>query len=288
MRKTDFFTPGIVKEALELLDNYKEDAVIVNGGTDIVEKIKEGKIEPKAIIYIQNIEELKEIREEAGYVMIGGAVPYNKILESPVCQRFQGLMEAISEIGSPAIRNVATLAGNIGTAASSADGSVMLLALDAEVLLVSQQGERIINMKDIFVGRGQTILFKNELIQEIRIPIKPGNISSAYNRMARRKAQDIGKILVGVALGLENNLCKDISIALGALNTNPVRAFSWEAIFKGQEIEQSLRKVKGKIPQEAKLRESRFREYKEQVTDVYMERAIRKACERAAGGDIHG
>jgi len=280
--KTDFLKPATLTEALSLLAQYGDRAVVVNGGTDIVAKITKGDVEPEAIIYIAEIPELKSIQERDDYLSIGGAVTYKEIIESPLCNKLSGLIQAVSEVGSPPIRNVATPAGNIANGAPAADCNVMLLALDADVVLASKDGERISKLPDILVAPFQTTIAKNELIKEIRIALPHSDTSSAYVKLTRRKAQDISRVSVGVFLSIAQGVCREIRIALGAVNKVPVRAYSLEKMLVGKEMEPGLQEIQGVFPAEASPRKS----YKKLVTGPIIERAIRKAwTTMALGGE---
>jgi CO/xanthine dehydrogenase FAD-binding subunit len=280
--KTDFFKPATLTEALSILAQYGDKAAVVNGGTDIVAKITKGDVEPEAIVYIAEIPELKSIEERDEYLSIGGAVTYREIMESTLCQKLSGLIQAVAEVGSPPIRNVATPAGNIANGAPAADCNVILLALDADVVLASKDGERISKLPDILVAPFQTTIAKNELIKEIRIALPHADNSSAYVKLTRRKAQDISRVSVGVFLSIAQGVCREIRIALGAVNKVPVRAYSLEKMLVGKEMEPGLQEIRGVFPAEASPRKS----YKKLVTGPVIERASRKAwTTMALGGE---
>lgn len=283
MSKGEFFSPKTLREALELLDAYREKAVIVNGGTDIVEKIASKTIDPDAIIYIQDIPELKTITEDDRFVCIGGAATYDDILSSPLCRQFAGLQQAVAEIGSPAIRVVGTPAGNIGTAVPAADCNVPLVALNGEIVLASKGGERIVPAKDMFIGYCKTQLEGHELIKEIRIPKLGAHTGSAFVRLTKRKGQDISQVAAAVCLTLDGEVCQTISIGLGAVSSTTIKAYSLETIMSGKKIAAGLADIQGVFPSEAKLRSARNKLYKQEVLPVVVERAVRKACEDAAG-----
>ena len=188
-------------------------------------RIANGTIDPAAIIYIQGITELKGIEKADGFVRIGGAVTYKEVLDSPLCSQFSALKQAVLEVGYPPIRVVGTPAGNIGTAVPAADCNVALMALDAEVVVASKQGERVIKLADLVVGYRKTTLAANELIKEIRIPVVAGvNTASAFVKLAKRKAQDIAKVSAAVRLTVEGDVCRNIVVAMGAVNKITVRA----------------------------------------------------------------
>lgn len=279
--KTEFFKPVDVNAATELLEKYKEKAVIVNGGSDIVEKIASRKVNPVAIIYVAGIQEMMQITEREGNIVIGGAVTYVQMLNSPVIQKIKGMVEAVRQLGSPGIRQVATPAGNIGTGAPSADCTTMLIGLGALVVLVSKSTERTVPIENFFLDTYKTVRQPNELIKEIYFPTPMAGDGSGYIRLARRKAQDIAKVLVSASLNVEEGVCKRAIIGLGALNATAVRGNSVEEGIKGKTRDEAIKYIQENFPKEAGLRPSRFTHYKELVTCVAVERAVAMAWDHA-------
>ncbi len=269
-----FYSPKTVAEVVDLLGKYKEGAVIVNGGTDIVERLSSGGVSPGAIIYIRNVKELDYVREEGGHVAIGGIASYKTVQQSPACRRFTGLQEAVAEVGSPPIRNVATPAGNIGTAASGADCNVALMALGAFAVLASTRGERVTSLEEMLTSSDKA-LRPDELIREIRVP--HGAAGSAFVKLAKRKAQDISQVCTCVAVEVRNGICESATVALGAVASRAVRAKSMEALIAGKSLDAALAALKGVIPAEASLRSPRNKPYKEAVISVIVARALKKA-----------
>lgn len=274
---TDFVKPASLQEALGILNVFKEKAVIVNGGSDIVISLSQKKIAPSVIVYIGNLQELRYIREEKGVISLGGNVTYREIDHDSICQNVAGLMNAITHLGSPGVRAVATPAGNIGTAAPAADCATMLMALGADVVLVNSKRERTVPLREFYLGRNSTVKQADEIIREIRFPaIKRGD-GTGYGKAARRKAQDIGKVLVGVRVHLEKSIVTEAAISLGALNAEIVRAASLEKAIKGMNTDTACQYLKENFPAEAGLRDSYFKEYKESVTTAIIEQAFCRA-----------
>lgn len=283
---TDFFRPNNLHEALEILKEYGEKAAIVNGGSDIVISLSQKKITPSIIVYIGNLPELRYIREEKDVVSLGGNVTYREMSHDPICQNIAGLMNAIANLGSPGVRAVATPAGNIGTAAPAADCATMLMVLGADVVLTNSKRERTVSLEDFYLGRNCTVKQADEIIYEIRFPaIRPGE-GTGYCKAARRKAQDIGKILVGVRVHLEENIVRNAAISLGALNANIVRAASLEEGIRGMTKEAAYQYLRENFPLEAALRESYFKEYKESVTKSIVAQTFSRALADAEKGRI--
>lgn len=283
----EFYKPNNLLEALELLEKYDDKAAVVNGGSDIIIDISKKKISPEAIIYINDLPEIKSINESEDSVVIGGAVTYDQMQNNAVCSQYAGLMKAISSLGSPAVRSVATPAGNIGTAAPAADCATMLLALKSIITVKSVNGERMVPLKDFYLGRNRTVLKKNELITAIIFPGLRAGDGTGYCKVARRKAQDIGKVLVGTYVNIEGDILKDVAISLGALNASIVRANSLEDAIRGKRIDEAKQYLEETFPQEAGLRDSYFRKYKESVTRAVIlksfSRAVEDAMERRQG-----
>lgn len=275
--ETKFYKPLNLDNGIKLLNKYKDKAVIVNGGSDIVIDISNKKIRPEVIMYVEGIKELQGIKEQGGQIVIGGAVTYLQIQQSPICKTIKGLMESISNLGSPQIRSIATVAGNIGTAAPAADCNTMLMALRAKVVLISTRGERTVPIEKCFLERNKTVIESDEIIKEIYFDSLAKNNGTGYYRVARRKSQDIGKVLAGVSLRVKNGVCTDATIALGALNATVVRGKSLEEALIGKNKQQALEYIRNNFPIEAGLRTSYFKHYKELVTSFVIERAIEMA-----------
>lgn len=264
--ETMYFHPDTLEEAAALLEEH-EGAVLVNGGSDIILSISAGKVNPTGIIDIRDIKSMNTITDDGQYVHIGGSVTFRQIQDSPVCSRIGGLVRAAGCVGSPAIRLVATPAGNIATAAPSADCATMLLALDTELVLVSVQGERIVRQKDVYLGAYKTAIRRNEIIKEMRFPSPRSNEGSGYSRLSRRKSQDIAKVIAGAVIAVDKEgRCQFASISLGALNATAVLAPSIGERLKGLGRDEAVRLALEVFPREAGLRESYFKRYKEETT----------------------
>lgn len=255
----DFYRPDTLEQALSLLERHGDRAVIVNGGSDIVIEISQKRIHPDAIVSIGGIAELKTIEERDGFLCIGGSVTYREILNSSLCKPYKGLIQAVSCIGSPAIRAVGTPAGNIVTGAPAADCATMLAALGA-----------------------QPVWVQDRILTEIRIPALKSGEGTGYFRVSRRKAQDIGKVLVGSRVRLEGGVIAEAAISLGAVNAKIARAESLEKVLPGKTPAEALGYLKRTFPEEAGLRESYFKEYKQQVVPAVVAKSFGLALEDAA------
>ncbi len=277
----EFYRPLTIEEAVGLLDRLKENALIVNGGTDTIPALTEGKSRPEAVVYIGDIPELKTIRCEDGLVRLGGAVTYASMEKDVRTASIRGLSDSLRRLGSPPIRAAATAAGNIGRGATAADCSTMLTALCAEVVLKSAGGERTMPLPEVFTGPFQTAIRPQELITEIRFPALKAGEGTAYVKYSRRQAQDIGKILTGVRLRVENGICTESSISLGAVNRTIVRSRDTEKRILGRSLKDAQESIRSSRPAEAVLRDSYFRHYKELAVSEAVCEAVTAAWEDA-------
>jgi len=279
-----FYKPTSIAEVLCVLAEFEARVVIVNGGTDIVERLSTGRVypQPEAVMYIRNVKELDYIREEGGHVCVGGIATYKNMLESPLCQPFTGLMQAVAEIGSPPIRAIATPAGNLGTAASGADCNAVLMALNASVVLASKKEERVLSYEEVFASSSKSALRRDELIREIRIPVNQ-TAASAFIKLAKRKAQDIAQVSACVCLEAEGGICKKATVVLGAVAPKTIRAKSMEDLILNKHIDAAASSLKGFVPTEASLRSPRNKAYKESVIGVIAGRALKMAYAEITG-----
>ena len=281
--ETMFYHPRSLQEAAALLDEL-DDAVIVNGGSDIILEISAQKIQPAAIVFVRDIEGMDCIYDDGEYVHIGGSVTYRQMLRSPACCGMEGLIAAAGSVGSPAIRAVATPAGNILTAAPSADCATMLLALNAELNLVSAHGERWVPQREVYLGAYQTVIEKNEILRELRFPSMAAGMGTGYCRLSRRKAQDIAKIISGAVVQLDREgRCVKASVSLGAVNATAVLARSVEEGIVGLRSDEAAEYIMRNYPREAGLRESYFKQYKESTVCHVVAQAVSGAYAEAKG-----
>lgn len=284
--ETLYFKPNTLEEALALLNQYKTDMLVVNGGTDAVLSIVEKKVSPAAILQVSELPGFHEITAVENKVRIGGGVTYNEMLASPLLAGYKGLREAILRLASPAIRALGTPAGNICTAAPAADGAAMLYALEAEVCLESMEGCRNVPLRDFYVTTSSysTVRKPEELLTAIEIPALKEGDGTGYCRLSRRKAQDIGKVLTGAYLTITDGRVSHASISLGALNATLVHAAELEKALIGKTGEEAVSYARATYPVEAKLHRSYFTAYKRDVICPAVSRAVEMAVISAEGG----
>jgi len=281
----DYKTPNTIEEAIELLWEAGGRAKIIAGGTDLVIGLRNGDQKPQCLIDITKIDELRRMDERDGTVSIGAAVTHSEIASSSLLKKHGGaLSDAAAEIGSPQIRNLGTIGGNIINASPAADTIPPLMVLNATGSVVSKEGEREVPLSELFKGPYESNLKPYELLAQITFQKLPPDMRSGFIRLARREAMAIARMSVAIVLKMENRKrrIEDIRIAVGSVTPTPQRMPEAEVFLKGKSPdEEVLQKASLKIS-EAMIRQSGIRpstSYKKPVVEALFMRAIRKALE---------
>lgn len=238
MENVGYFAPTEVGEALKLLAEQGDKATVLAGGTDLVPAINYYSLWPDNLIYIGGLG-LDYITEEGGKLLIGGGATWTQIMDDAlVAEKAPVLAEAAKQGGSVATRNAGTVGGNLANASPAADLTIILLALEAEVLLKSASGERVVALKDFFTGPGKSVMNPDELLIEVQVPLPVG--SAAFQKLGRRKAMTLSVVNTGVKLSMEGKLCQSACISLGAMAPTPLRCTEAEELIKGKELDAEL------------------------------------------------
>ncbi|MGA2464722.1 MAG: xanthine dehydrogenase family protein subunit M [Thermodesulfobacteriota bacterium] len=309
MKKFDYFRPKTFEEALTLLAQYGEKAKLIAGGTDIIVMIKQKTMAPDVLISLQGIPGLDQIKFN-GSLSIGPMVTHRAIEKFEVIRKnFSALTDAADFLGSIQIRNVATIGGNICTAAPSADTATPLLVLGTQVRIKSLKEERTIPIEEFFKGPGKTVLKPGELVKELIIPKPLPNTGSAYYKLQRRLALDLPILGVSVLISLDKNkvtcsdmlctaspissvlhkmeedqiVCKEVRIALGVAAPTPLRSVKAEALLRGKKLsDELLEEVAATAAKEAQPRDSIRGEawYRRDMIKVLVKRMAMKSIEK--------
>lgn len=262
MKPFTFLSPTTAEEAISLFAKHSETAKFMAGGTDVIVKVKEGWMEPDYLISLNKITDLNELykNEATRELSIGATVTHATLENSLMIQNeYPIIYDAVSNIGSLQVRNVGTIGGNLINAVPSADGAIPLIALDGTALLHGPDGERSVEVKDLFIEPYKTILKPGEILKKVTIPPQEPNTGSAYIKFGRRAAMELPLIGIGVLLTLEDDLetCKKARIVLGVAAPTPMRAFDAEKSITGKKITEDLLTAAGAIAaDESKVRDS--------------------------------
>ena len=278
-----YLAPRTVEEAIELLSKYGEEAKVLAGGTDLLVRMKQGVLRPKYLISINRIKELSYIEDRGDHVAIGAATKLQDIVESPViAAKAPVLAEAVNEMASWQVRNVATIGGNLCNASPAADTAPPLLVFEAEVVIAGPNGRRVVPITQFFTGPGKTVMARNELLIEVRAPKPVKPTGSAFIKIAR-VAMDLAKVNIAVALRMNGNVVEDVKVALGSVAPTPMRAYRTEEFLKGKELTEDVMWEAAKIVRTEVKPITDIRstaEYRREVSGVILVDALKKAMER--------
>ncbi len=227
--------PKTYLETLELLSSG--DYRLLAGGTDLmIQRRSWSNMLPKfrkSTLLIFNLQEMKYMFEEDDFLHIGAGTSLEDIKDNDLTPEL--LVEAINIMASPAIRNMATLGGNIGNASPAGDSLPVLYVLNALIVLESIEAIREVPISDFIVGPGRKSIKSNEIIKEIRIPIKQFT-QTKFEKVGGRKADAISKISFAGAVEINNNIIQDFRVSFGAVGPTVVRKKSLENEIIGQTL----------------------------------------------------
>ena len=251
LRPFEYREPQTVGEAVRMLSEYDAQARVLAGGTDLIVSMKKRQISPRYIVYIKDIPDLNYVHysQETG-LTIGALATHRSIADSSIIKdRYNLLATACSKVGTPQVRNMGTIGGNICKAGPSQDTPPVLLVLDARLKLVSLGGERVVPIDTFFLAPFETVLQQGELLTEIQIPNPPPVSAGCYKWATKTVAVD--ETLVGVAvlmtLDSADGVCTDIKIALGSVAPTPMRARQAEEVLRGKRIDDRLIKQAAQV-----------------------------------------
>jgi len=309
MRKFDYLKPKTLSEAFDLLKQHGRKAMLIAGGTDVIVMAKQKKVSPDVLISLREIPELDHIQYN-GNLSLGALVTHRDIEKSELIrEQFSALTDAADVLGSIQIRNVATIGGNVCTAAPSADMAAPLLVLGAQLKVQSAKSERTIPIDQFFTGPGKTVLAHGEILTGIEIPKLLPNTGSAYWKHQRRQALDLPILGVAVLLSLDKGtftchdllcttspisavlhsleteelVCEEIRIALGVAAPTPIRTKRAEDLLRGKKIsDELLEQVALAAADESRPRDSLRGEawYRSDMIKVSVKRMTMRCIER--------
>ena len=288
MNKFEYLVPRSLDEAVSMYDAHGDQAAYIAGGTDIVVKMKEYKISPGYLISLKRVLVPEEPRRdrETGELTLAASVTHRMLENSALVKsEYPILHDAVCNIGSVQVRNVATIGGNLVNAVPSADGAIPLIALDARVNIYGAKGKRSLELVHFFTGPGQTVLEKGEILTAIVIPRQLPRTGSAYLKFGRRKAMELPMLGVGVLLSLDekSNHCTRARVCLGVAAPTPFRALGAEKFLVGKQIDAAVLQEAGAIAaEESQVRDSirGVAWYRREMVAVLVRRMGLKCIER--------
>jgi len=231
----EYLRPTTVSEALNALTMGPGPACLIAGGTDLMLDLQQGRHTPvHTLVDLTFIPEMTALEIRGGRLFIGAAKPVSKVVEAELAQiHARALVESAGMIAGPQVRNAATLGGNAAHALPAAEGTISLVALDAQVEIASLQGRRRIPIQELFTGPGKSILTGQELLVGFYLPLRAPHQASAFQRIMRAQGTALPILNLAVWLEREADTIKNIRIAVGPGGPTPWRARATEAALSG-------------------------------------------------------
>ncbi|AMN46160.1 1-testosterone hydratease/dehydrogenase (AtcB) [Steroidobacter denitrificans] len=232
----DYLTPSTLGEAvalLERLENEGKDTKILAGGQSLMPMLAMRVARPEILIDLKDIAELRGLREEKGWIVIGAMTSKREAEDSDLIRTRQPLFHAATQlVAHLTIRNRGSVGGSFAHGDPASEYPAVALVLDMEMKAVGPTGERIIPAADFFVTYMTTSLESNEILTEVRMPIMPAGTGWAIQEFARRRG-DLALAGVAVTLRLQNGVCQDTRMAAFGVNPATVRLSAGEAALNG-------------------------------------------------------
>ncbi|MDO5563700.1 MAG: xanthine dehydrogenase family protein subunit M [Eubacteriales bacterium] len=276
MKEFEYLAPTTIKEVVDLLLKYKNKACILNGGTDVVIRLRERLISPEYIIDIKHIKELKginlNIKEK--YLFIGALSTMNEISANEYVKKYYPYYaEACHSVGSNQVRNRATSVGNIVNASPLADSATPLYALDATLIIEGQNGRREVPIREFITFVRKTVLQEGEIVIGIKIPLYE-NTKGVFSKNARRREVDLSNVCATIV-----KIGNEYKIAFGAVAPTPIRLTKTEEFLKNKEIsDKTIEEAKELAIKEVSpiddIRASK--EYRLDIVKVIIDRSLRE------------
>lgn len=281
----EYLRPKTVPEAVALLQQHGDEAKILSGGQSLIPMMKLRLARPGYLVDINAISGLSYIKEEGGFLKIGGLTREAELeASSLVKSKYPLLMDTAAVIADPQVRNMATVGGNLAHGDPANDHPATMIALGAQIVATGAKGERVIAIEDFFVTLFTTALKHDEILTEIRVPVPPPKSGGAYFKL-ERKVGDFATAAAAVQLTLDGGgAVQKIGIGLTNVGPTPIKARKAEEFLKGKKPDAAAIAQAGQLASEEAQPSSDLRgpaEYKKGLVKELTKRALTRALERA-------
>jgi xanthine dehydrogenase FAD-binding subunit len=293
MRRFDMYVPDDLTDLLEYLDSHQSAVQLITNGSDLINRIRKREVTPKVIVDLSGLSEFNYVRKDGETIRIGALTTIADLASSPVIDpRHAVFREVAAKFGGPAIRNVATIGGNICAASSSEDLLPVLLVLDAKVRLKSKLGERILPLEEFMKGKRLIDLKANEILIETNFQELDEHSACSFEKVGMRNSLIIAFVSSAVFLKLDRRRERfdDIRVAFNRVAGKiPERARRSEEALRGKILTPELLEDTVSVMKRELRTSSDFRasaEYRSDVACVLFKRALSRCYERLAGRNL--
>jgi carbon-monoxide dehydrogenase medium subunit len=279
----DYVRANTLDEALTLLAQ-NEEAKILAGGHSLIPAMKLRLAQPPLLVDIGRIKDLCYVSQDDGQIRIGAMTTHYQIESSELLKQVCPLLpDCASHIGDPQVRNKGTIGGSVAHSDPAGDWPAAIIALNAELVAASKNGDRIIKADDFFVDLMTTALEPGEILREIRVNIAPARTGTAYVKM-HHPASGFAVVGVAASLTLGDNGCEQASVGITGVSSKAYRATGVEDGLKGAQMDApSIANAASHASDGVDLNGDIFAsdEYRRHLAQVYTQRALQAAVERA-------
>ena len=281
----EYLRPKTIPEAVRMLEQHGSEAKILSGGQSLIPMMKLRLARPGFLIDINRIAGLSYVKEEGGYLKIGGLTREAELEASPLVRtKYPILLDTAHVIADPQVRNMATVGGNLAHGDPANDHPATMMALGAQVVATGPKGERVISIENFFLSLFSTALQPEEILTEIRIPMPPARSGGAYFKL-ERKVGDFATAAVAAQLTLdEKGSCQKVGIGLTNVGPTPVKARKAEEFLRGKKPDEANSKQAAQLAADESTPSPDLRgpvEYKKGLVKELAKRALSRAFERA-------
>jgi carbon-monoxide dehydrogenase medium subunit len=285
----EYHQPRSLDETFSLLEDHGDDALLIAGGTALVQFIKQRLAQPGHLISLARVNGLDGIVTNGEKICIGAMCSHRGLETSALVQKKIPLVsDTYRKVATPRIRNMATVGGGLVHGDPNQDPPPSLIALDASVVLTSSNGERIVQVEDFFMDYFQTSILPGEVLTELRVPVPPLNAGYAFLKFLPRTADDYATVSTAAVLYVgPGDICEDVRVAIGSAGVTPVRATAAESILRGQRLTDEVlmeasATVKAQVDPLDDPRGSA--DYKRDMAGVFTRRALTQAWQMVKAG----
>ena len=289
MKNFDYLEPTSVAEACALLKQHGSEAKVFAGGAHVTILMKQGLYQPKALVNIKKIPELRGIKfDGAEGLMIGALVTHRELETSAIIrEKLPELCEAEREVANIRVRNMGTVGGNLASGEPLTDLAQIFIALDGKLKITGPSGQRALAVEDLFLDFYTTSLAEDEIITQVVLPPVPARSGIEYIRFSSSSVVDKPSAGVAVRVTLDEEAVQVARIVLGCVGPTPVRARKAEDLITGKKLAAELSAEAGAMASQECSPTSDLRgseQYKRAIVRTLVKRAADAAYKKALDG----
>ena len=285
IRINNYHSPSTLDEALDLLEQYQGKARVVAGATDVMSKLRHRELEVEALVDITRLPKMDAIGQDGDMITLGAGVTHAQTALSPLIREKAAILaKGAQSVGSPQIRNMATVAGNLANGHPAADTSNPLLALNASVLIASREGQRIVPLTEFFLDKEQAAIdSRREVLLQIKFPAMQANQGGCHLRLSKRQSLTIAILVTAVVVKVDpqKKIIQEAAISLGPVAPTPFRAAQTETLLAGAPVSgETIARAAESAATESKPIDSAVwgsAEYKREMVKVFVKRGLQNA-----------